>query len=77
MTLQTYLELVADRLGLSSAKPGVLPSHAVDHAGSLFHSKIPFQLRMNLPQPDAFPAVALLSASRSHLPRRDVRIQNP
>ncbi len=57
MILQTYLELVADGLGLSSAEHGVLPSHTVARDGSFIQSKTPLPLSMNLPQVDAFSAI--------------------
>jgi hypothetical protein len=60
MIPQTYLELVADGLGLSNAEHEVLPSHTAGRDGSFIHSKIPLQLRMNLPQGDAFSAIRTL-----------------
>jgi len=53
----TYLELVADGLGLSSAEHALLPSPSVSRDGSLIYSKMPSQLRMNTPQTDSFSAI--------------------
>jgi hypothetical protein len=53
----TYLELVADGLGLSSAGHEVLPSATVSSDGSLIHSKMPSQLSLNTPKTDRFSAI--------------------
>src|ERR1044071_6760632 len=60
MIPQTYLELVADGLGLSSAEHEVLPSQTVGRDGRLIHPSIPLQLKMNHPQAHAFSAIRIL-----------------